>query len=449
MLLRPEDFVEFAGAVAEFFGFDAEGVEHGDVHVREADFVFVEFAEMTVGETHVFAAGEDEGIVAGEVGSAGGAAVHDEGIVEDTALPFRLVAELLEEVGKVLVHELIPESPVFPAGFAAVAEGVVGVEAEGFGEAVGLGAAAFDAEHVGDDPGGVGAEGVEHEVVEGTDVVLHLGTGGVHAEGGLVNFGLGLFEPAFEALDALFVLADGVEVIVEGAAVGGVEVELEGSGVLKDAVEHALADKEFAAGAFEAALFLAEHEVEATADIAFGGNGLAGLGEREGVGATEGAYTAAYGEGQEWEAGFSAVLFSDDLVEGNGVLVGVGVYRAGGEEDVGDAVAGHAASGRVGQAGEEGDVVAERFEGLGGLVEFEVLAFAFGEPVPISAFGVIGRREGDAVGEEHTGDAFGCRCCGLGGVSGTHGFEEWKAEGDSANAPKDLAAGKVPGFFHE
>ena len=75
---------------------------------------------------------------------------------------------------------------------------------------VGLGAAAFDAEHVRDDARGVGAEGVEHEVVEGPDVVLHVGAGGVDAEGGLGDFGLGAVEPAFEALDALLLLADGV-----------------------------------------------------------------------------------------------------------------------------------------------------------------------------------------------------------------------------------------------
>ena len=55
---------------------------------------------------------------------------------------------------------------------------------------------------------GVGAEGVEHEVIEGPDVVPHVGAGGVNAKGGLGDFGL--VEPAFEALDALLLLADGV-----------------------------------------------------------------------------------------------------------------------------------------------------------------------------------------------------------------------------------------------
>jgi len=274
-----EDLVEFGGAVAEFFGFYAEGVEHGDVHVGEADFVFVELAEMAVLETHVFATGEDEGVVFGEVSGAGGAAVHDEGVVENTALAFGGFLELLEEVGKVLVHELVPESPIFPAGFAAMAEGVVSIEAKGFGEAVGFGAASFDPEHVGNDSGGVGLESMEHEVVEGPDIVLHVGTGSVDTEGGFVDFGFGFFEPAFEALNAAFVLADRVEVVVECAAVGSVELELQRAGIFQNTVEHTLANEKFAAGFFEAILFLAEHEVEATADVAFGRDRLPGVSE--------------------------------------------------------------------------------------------------------------------------------------------------------------------------
>ena len=68
---------------------------------------------------------------------------------------------------------------------------------------------------------------MEHEIVKSPDVVLHVGTGGVDAESGLGDFGLGAVEPAFEALDALFLLADGVEVIIERAPVGGIEAGLQ------------------------------------------------------------------------------------------------------------------------------------------------------------------------------------------------------------------------------
>ena len=54
----------------------------------------------------------------------------------------------------------------------------------------------------------------------------------------------------------------------------------------------------------------------------------------------------------------------------------------GGKEDVGGVVAADFAAVGVGEAGEDGDLVAEGFEAFEALVELEVAALAVREPLP-------------------------------------------------------------------
>ena len=65
---------------------------------------------------------------------ASGAAVHDERVVEHAAFAFGSFRELLQKVGEVFVHELVPDAPILEGGLAAVAQGVVGVEARAVGK---------------------------------------------------------------------------------------------------------------------------------------------------------------------------------------------------------------------------------------------------------------------------------------------------------------------------
>jgi len=159
------------------------------------------------------------------------------------------------------------------------------------------------------------------------------------------------------------------------------------------------------------------------------------------------SYTSTNGEREEWEAGFDSVFLGDELINGNGVLVGIGVNGSSGKKDVGDTVSCHASASRVGKSGKEGDIFAMWLQGFSGFVELKVFAFTFGEPMPVGMFRVVFRRKGHAVGKEETGQAFGCRGAGLCWAVGAHGFEKWKAKGDTANSAEDLSTGKVPGFF--
>ena len=70
------------------------------------------------------------------------------------------------------------------------------------------------------------------------------------------------------------------------------------------------------------------------------------------------SYTSTNGEREEWEAGFDSVFLGDELINGNGVLVGIGVNGSCGEEDVGYTVSSHASASRVGKTGEEGNILA-------------------------------------------------------------------------------------------
>jgi len=140
------------------------------------------------------------------------------------------------------------------------------------------------------------------------------------------------------------------------------------------------------------------------------------------------------------EFGVLADVFGDFLVEGFGglaVVEGDAGHEGAGEGDV-------SFSGAV-EAGEDGDVVAEGFEGLKDGGDFVVTAGAFDVPV----FGV------DAVGLEDGEEAEGgtVRACGggtggRGGAGGLgHDFELREGE-HGAEAAKHGAAGDGLEFGH-
>ena len=155
---------------------------------------------------------------------------------------------------------------------------------------------------------------------------------------------------------------------------------------------------------------------------------------------------AADGQRQERQSGVAAVFLSHKLVKGNRVLIGVGIHRAGGQKYIRNSVASHVSSGGMGEAGEECEIFAMRFKRCGRFVELEIFAFALGEPVPVGVVRIFLRRQGDAVGEKHAGQALGRGNGPLRG--GGHGLQKWQAKSDAADAAEGVASGKVPGFFH-
>ena len=125
------------------------------------------------------------------------------------------------------------------------------------------------------------------------------------------------------------------------------------------------------------------------------------------MGAAERADAAADRQRQKRQASVAAIFLRHKLVKGNGVLVRVGIHGAGGEKDIGNAVAGHVPSGGVGETGKKRNVVAVRLERFGGLVQLKAFALALGEPMPLAVVWITLFWQGDTVWEEHAGQALG------------------------------------------
>ena len=75
---RAEYLVKLVRTVSELFGGYAQSVHHRDKHVRQANFAFVELAELAMAHTKFASAGKDQRIVLREMRRARSAAVHDD-----------------------------------------------------------------------------------------------------------------------------------------------------------------------------------------------------------------------------------------------------------------------------------------------------------------------------------------------------------------------------------
>tara|TARA_Y100000588_G_scaffold188676_1_gene202638 strand:- start:77 stop:385 length:309 start_codon:yes stop_codon:yes gene_type:complete len=78
--------VKVARAVGEAVDGGVEGLEYGDVQVVEWHFAFIEQVKLAVAPAEVFAAADEEQVVAVVVRGAVAAAVVDEGVVEQVAV---------------------------------------------------------------------------------------------------------------------------------------------------------------------------------------------------------------------------------------------------------------------------------------------------------------------------------------------------------------------------
>lgn len=73
--------IERTSRVGEAVGFDAESLKHGDKQIRQRDFLLVVIEKLAVPEAHVAAATQDDGVVGGLVGLAGGTAIKTQRVV--------------------------------------------------------------------------------------------------------------------------------------------------------------------------------------------------------------------------------------------------------------------------------------------------------------------------------------------------------------------------------
>ncbi len=388
------------------------------------------------------------------VAVADGGAVDDHAVVEECAFALADGFEFFEEVGELGSVEVVD---LGDEGFFLFVVAVVGEVVVAVGDAdLRVGAiTAVVGDDEGGDAGGVGLEGEGHEIKHEFDVLFVVVI--VGDDGGL--FGGGDDDVEFSvAVDAAFDVADGGEVFVDFAAIGGTEVGLEFFGVAHDEVEDAFV----VAVAFGDGLLggggvaVAEETVEDGLGIDFGGHGLGGgfPGEVELVGAgvagLAGAGGLAFvaGEFEGGESGLVAEGVGGDLVDGDGALdvcAGGFAGMVGGEEGGGGAgVIAAAIAKAVGlvvcEAGDEGEIFAVRGEGLEDGFEFVIGAEGGGGPID-HIFAVGDVDEGHAFGEGFGGGA-GERGGG-GAEGGGHDVEHGEGDG-GAEAFEEGAAGDVP-----
>ena len=197
---------------------EAESVHHGDEEVGERD-IGVEAVVGSVFETELISSGKDEGVVRVVVSGAVAAAVEDHGVIEEVAILLRGILKSLEEVGELGGAELIPFTEGFGSAWLVPTVGeavLILTETEEGRELAGDGGRAVHvAELVGEEAGGVGLNGEEHEVEHRLYELAGSFVIGIKVKSGGIHFWFGDIEPLLRALDPLFDLANGLEVFVE------------------------------------------------------------------------------------------------------------------------------------------------------------------------------------------------------------------------------------------
>ena len=363
-----------------------------------------------------------------------GGAEEEHGVVEEGAFAFLDGVEAGGDVGELADEELVDLEPVCGVGVGEeVVDHVIHAEVREAERAVVV------VEFERGDAGGVGLEAEDEDIGHEAHVfgdVLGDAVGGA----GFVWFCQSR-APALEfaalagVFEALFDIADGVEVFVELVLIVAAEVAAEGRGVVEDGIEDA-------AVAFACAFL--EETVEGESGVDFEGGWGSWRAPRD-VGAVEHGVVLVDGgvgffaaEDETGDLGGAAVVGSDDLVE-----AGAGAdFAAGGEGSAAEEVAGLGAVdvafegfGIVEPADEE-ELAAEVVEGFEDLAEGHGVAFSGGGPF----------RAVEAIAREEDGDAdWGVSSCGGGAGGGCQGFHPWKGDGDTS-AAEEGAAGKARTF---
>ena len=179
-------------------------------------------------QTELLAAGQQQGVVAVDVRLAVGAAVEDEGGVQEALSGVTIFGFLqaLNEAGEILRKELVElaedgglfrfarlVSEAVPVGFKSKR----GRESAGNGRAIA-------ADLVTRDPGEVGLEGEEHQVVDRGDVGLCTIGIGIQRDVAGVDIRQRNFEPGTGAFNTEFHVADRGFIFVQLATISRTEI---------------------------------------------------------------------------------------------------------------------------------------------------------------------------------------------------------------------------------
>ena len=222
-------------------------MQHGNVQIRDRRVEGVLHMTAGVQRAAAFAEQQDRQlvvVVAVAIPDAG--AVEEHHVVEQGAVAFFDCLQFGDEVGQVLGVELVDLGDLFELGFVAA---VVRAVMMAFGHADELVAAvrAFVGEDERAEAGEVSLEGEDLQVSQR----LHVLAVFLWDAGGLLDGRLDLNILLLVALQVLFHLADGGEVLIELAAVSSAELGFERLGIVTHRVEHAQAVVIVLGGAIE------------------------------------------------------------------------------------------------------------------------------------------------------------------------------------------------------
>ena len=351
-------------------------------------------------EAEIRAAGGNDGIIPREVKTAGGRAVHGEGVVEHVALAGRFgrVLELLHKTPELDHLIAVVGAEIQPAvGFLhGMRQAMRAAQADGLGKQVVRTFAVFPAELERRHTGGVAQEGEINQVVHALEILLGLGGASFQMQVGGIDIGQWRVQPAPGLGEPDLGVPNGVEILLERFLIALGKFTAKRAGFLDEKIQRALASGQSSRG------FLAighEQQVENLLGLVHRRDGAAFPVEGLRLRAARPTDAAVGGHHQGSVPGGIADVLGVELIQRNGILVGAVALGVGaGQVLVRIGVTVHAPNGRMGKPGIDGNVAPQGFEDIEHLGELEIFFAAMREPAPVFPCRIFPNGHTDAVG---------------------------------------------------